>query len=910
MPTGYVCPHQAGFLLDPYPGPPIEYATNNLMGGTRDAYLSPLQMGKINRALALKSIRKYVKEMTSSTSNWVVISDEVWDFDIQTYQNIFVTNGATLTIKCRVGMANLGTIVVDRGAKLVIDGGEIYAWGSNWDGIGLWGTANKKQTIVSGLSPDHGIVQIINGGTIRDANTGISTIKVDAAGNFDWSYTGGIIQCDGANFINNRRAIAYLSYHNILSNTMPIVIGNIGYINRSVFETNSVLKDATHPNPDYFITMYDVEGITLYGNTFQNTRSPLPPFDQRGGGLSTINAGFDVERYLSGSVNVPTLFKNLQYGVYASGLTPYLNIKIHDNSFTNCNRAIYMNAINYAVITKNKIDVGDGTNATAFLPYGIYNDHCQGYQIEQNVITTSVPLNTLCQGVLFNGTGGLTNRLYLNKIDKMNCGATVYGNNRGSAPGEGLLFKCNRFGQTTGANAYDISMQWSPDFFYGLIDAYQGTSSQGANNQFSHSCAGPSDYYDYNNNPATYPVNYYYNPDGASLNQPICYSPPLIPLNITTAYSDNMCASNLITGSQRIVDISKVTYENTSKIDKLKMLLNGGDTEGLLKTVNGTMSNSDLKALLLSQSPYVSGDVLLAYMNRLPSPSFEDLKDIILANSPVTHEVLEQLENLTMPEAIRKLIISKQTGISAYTKAEEQIAELNYEKSFLVDDQIRSLIQETNMPFAQDSIVALLKLDTRPDAAHKLSSVFMANGQKDKAHKLVSENIFEQNNSFRLQQLVLNRGIQNIITDPSVKSELQIIASEKDKEGYTIAKAVLKQLFGTPFEEFISLPTASPYSKRYISNDEIGSFTEEVSLLNVFPNPAESNFSVHYILPESNTQSEIQIVDMLGHLIYKNKVSVDANTLNIDSSQFPKGVYIITLSVNGKPIEHKKLTIQ
>ncbi|MGB3948989.1 MAG: M43 family zinc metalloprotease, partial [Bacteroidia bacterium] len=136
----YACKHQAGWIYNPYNSG--NYATNNLMGGTQfNEYLSPLQLGKINRALSIKSVRKYVKPMSSSTNDWVVNQNETWDFDIQMYQNIRVTNGATLTIKCKVAMATNGLIVVDQGANLVItDGALITSWtGSMWTGIVLNG---------------------------------------------------------------------------------------------------------------------------------------------------------------------------------------------------------------------------------------------------------------------------------------------------------------------------------------------------------------------------------------------------------------------------------------------------------------------------------------------------------------------------------------------------------------------------------------------------------------------------------------------------------------------------------------------------------------------------------------------------------------------------------------------------
>ncbi|MCC5924893.1 MAG: hypothetical protein JJT77_14010, partial [Crocinitomicaceae bacterium] len=56
------CWHDGGFSCDI--NNPNTTCTNNLMGGVNQSsfYLSPLQIGKIHRALSIKSVRKYIKD--------------------------------------------------------------------------------------------------------------------------------------------------------------------------------------------------------------------------------------------------------------------------------------------------------------------------------------------------------------------------------------------------------------------------------------------------------------------------------------------------------------------------------------------------------------------------------------------------------------------------------------------------------------------------------------------------------------------------------------------------------------------------------------------------------------------------------------------------------------------------------
>jgi len=140
---GMPCYHQNGFSCDPAKAD--NYCTNNLMGGSSwNTFISPMQMGKMRRALAIKSIRKYAKAIESSLINWVVSENETWDFDIQMCQNILVTNKATLTITKKLLMALNGKIIVDKGASLIVSDAVIDSWGSKWGGIEL----RKKSRLI------------------------------------------------------------------------------------------------------------------------------------------------------------------------------------------------------------------------------------------------------------------------------------------------------------------------------------------------------------------------------------------------------------------------------------------------------------------------------------------------------------------------------------------------------------------------------------------------------------------------------------------------------------------------------------------------------------------------------------------------------------------------------------------
>ncbi len=117
-----VCYHQGGWNCDI--DDPETTCTNNLMGGNKNpGSITPLQMGRMNRALALKSVRKY--SWAYSENPYVISTDQKWPFNIKFYQDIRVRKGATLHITGTLEMVPQASVILEPGAKLIVDGGRI-----------------------------------------------------------------------------------------------------------------------------------------------------------------------------------------------------------------------------------------------------------------------------------------------------------------------------------------------------------------------------------------------------------------------------------------------------------------------------------------------------------------------------------------------------------------------------------------------------------------------------------------------------------------------------------------------------------------------------------------------------------------------------------------------------------------
>ncbi|MGB3946376.1 MAG: right-handed parallel beta-helix repeat-containing protein, partial [Bacteroidia bacterium] len=601
----YTCKHQAGWALNPYDD--SNYSTNNIMGGTQEnLYLSPLQLGKMNRSLGIKSVRKYVKEMESSPNFWVVDSDETWDFDINMYQDVFVTNGATLTIKCKLNMANMGRIVVDREAQLIIDGGTVTSIWKMWRGIQVHGYYYSSQQVAG----EQGKVILKNGAIIENAYEGIVTLKKDNNGNSDWNYTGGIIQAQNATFRNCRKAVAFLSYRNFNPSTNATT-NNISYFRNCVFETTQQLNDP-NVNLDDHVSLYNVQGIRFLGCDFSNT---APAGANQGviqNGIKSIDASYTVDNLCLNSNTLPcnnlkqSTFINLNYGIYATNSNPLLKVRVN-GAFFEKNRydGIHLKGMNYPTVSNCSFDVGAYTQLSS----GLYLDNCKYYSVQKNSFyTTSTAGGAV--GIWANNSKTGAHEIYNNTFTGLAAGIVTLNDNSGmNNTTDGLRMNCNVF---TG-NAYDIGITGTTanNNSIALVQGTTpGTATDLVRNRYSAPCGGENQFFITGSTKQVIHASNS-NANTQPLPQPGC-SDVLVQVQPTNiAFQGTHCPDKTtLTNQQRRTLINQLATASLTLKNSYTALVDGGNTQQLLNTVNSNVSAGSLKNTLSNKSPYLSDTVM------------------------------------------------------------------------------------------------------------------------------------------------------------------------------------------------------------------------------------------------------------------------------------------------------------
>ena len=483
-----VCMEKANY------GPQQFLFSNNLMGGNNgNTWMSPLQMGRRYRNLHIipsfnnNRIREFVKDQISQSSNpWTITQDELWDFDIQLYKDILVKTGNTLRVTGKIAMARLGKIVVEPGAKLILDGGELTTWSKigRWQGVQLQGNSSLNQNYNFGYAINQGMINIINGGTIKDAEMGI----FNGLGTVGQPFfiiggtTGGVIIADNANFINNVRDVVMASYS----------FNDKSYFNNCKFRTTGALIGGVLPAEH--VNLAAVNNINFTRCNFEYLAGNVFNLNQRRTGIYSMDATFRVDHACNNNVNPCTggftrnVFNGLSNGIYIENTNPLKVPTIANTDFNGIiNYNTYAMNVNSFIYEKNNINAAGYGSST-----GLYLNQCKLYNVRNNVFTQNASVSNQFEvGIVANNSTNGLHQIYRNTFSNLYVGILAMNNNSGSSNGtDGLRMNCNDF--TPISNKFDISLTQTP--IGGLpptVMTQQGTSGSGltvVRNRYGANC--------------------------------------------------------------------------------------------------------------------------------------------------------------------------------------------------------------------------------------------------------------------------------------------------------------------------------------------------------------------------------------------------------------------------------------
>lgn len=894
-PAGNVCYLQSCFF-DGVIGSPI------MCGGVDPTYISPKSAGRMHRALSLfdnlfllpnQPMHQYVKEKYSYAIPLEITSNETWDFAIQLYQDIVVKSGNVLTISCEVRMPINGKIIVERGAKLVIDAGKITcAWDKNfWRGIEVWGNPTQPQGNVT--ANGQGQVYIINGGTIENAEIGIAAMQYGANGLPVPNFYGGIIRAENASFKNNITGVQIWNYP---SPPLTIFAANFSWFKNCTFET-----DASWPDnsiyPQYCVDLRELTGfVTMLGCTFRNSAPGNFPVGNRGTGIFGVESMFRVGAYCPTPLcnnPITNTFENLTYGVNGAASVGILTCNVDRATFTNCDKGVSLRGIDWASTTRCEFTVPSGTQNDPH--FGIYYDDCDGFSLQENKIY-GVGSPNYNVGIIIKDSRDRSNIVYNNTLDNLHVGLEALGDNDGPSDEDGLRFNCNDMTN----NLYDIfvtnatnqnSITTDIGMIQGQLDLSAPSPKQLVRNTYSAICVGTNENQYRVTKNSINPIIHEHHVDAFTL--PQCRDGLVITTQRNYTFNKTQdCPSFLSTPTNHsTLRAQLITYGN--EIAQQQALLNAGSSSSLLNTI-ATGSPGTVKNELLAVGPYLSDDVLIsAITSGLPPGT---LKEILIPNSPLSTPVMAVLNQQHLPNGTYEELQAVQTGTSEREKVEIHIQQLKFERDLILSERIRSLLNDSNVVSPFDSVTAIIKYEQIPDQKCKLASGYIAKGDYVRADSTLDVIAAEQqpamDNFCRLLRILVElrqslQGCLALYSDSLTTNEVIAIAAEQNEKGCAQAEALLMKVFMYFYQEDVVFPE-NEISLREIQGTDGSNANPDFK---AYPNPANDWLNVEYKISSITSTAQLIIIDITGKEVLRQNISPAEKNTRVDISMLCSGLY-------------------
>jgi hypothetical protein len=752
-----------------------------------------------------------------------------------------------------------------------------------------------------------GKLVVKNGGIIEYAHTAVNNFALNEAGNIDWNSTGGIIQTStGAQFLNNKRDVQFLSYQNYAGSSP---VNDRSYFKETSFKVTELLPDDQKPMDR--ITMWQVDGVKIRGCEFSSSTEYVTGL--RGKGIGVIDASFVVESYNE----TPTTFTNLSKGIEAKNYNDYYTISVSNAHFNNLPAGIFMLDVMEASITHNQFDVF--TNSQYRSPYGLYMVGCSGYEVEENTFSGEAIDGSTSLGIVIkNAELEDDNEIYRNKFYDLHSGVLVMGKN-GSTDimnPTGLEILCNRFNNSL-SDYTDFGLTNN-----GVVSFYQGNSlaslsGEGpAGNLFSAmACSDENSLY-VSDNSLFYIYNHHSNVEATPGED--CYTANKVWLQDSEVEYDlweQACPEESNGGGDELEDKLTLVAASKDQISDLKLqyqsVVDGGETSSLSSTINDPFASSyEVRTELIEASPNLSDEVLVQTINRNPMLNAWHMAEIMMANAPVNPEVWETFVNqTTLPDFLFNYVVYYQENGGTSQKKELELAIKTQTdiKEKASSDYVRGQMLLDDNSDKNQKILDLYEVDEDNLAIRRKIAALSSAGLYNDSETLLEA--YSQNSAVdaypQVQAIINTMNATGNFPSDADKSLLYTIA-EGNKFGKYKAQALLGYLDGAEFEYPIVLPDLGQKSLK--DKNERGK--NALPLMVVHPNPTDGLVYFTYQLPVELEEGYIKLYSTEGKMVAILDITKGYGITPWNVSHLPKGAYIATLEVDGKQVSDQKLIVQ
>jgi hypothetical protein len=880
--------------------------------------------------------------LTAGLSNHVYIKE-----------NLMIPKGKVVTIKNMVlHFAKNARLIVENGdnfssgGKLILDNTTLTSDNRcsdelMWMGVEVWGKSNLPQSNLN--TSKQGVLEMKNNSIIENAMIGVllsrrgtnvvyptCDVELTYTGSYLDSYNGGIVKSTNSFFNDNQRGVYFRKY---LSQNL----NNLSGFYNTEFNWHETLKNP-QLNVLYHAQLEETHGVKFYSCDFTNDYPKNLPYNYNGIGISSVNSQFYVNATLTGLnpqiYSNRGTFQNLYMGIYALNGGSIQSFECSRQDFTNCVMGLYAQNINNEKILLNNFDVRKDANLYTI---GAYLINSTGYKIEENYFKSfSDPLVTIpygkTYGLAINNSKTAHNEVYKNRFRGLHVGCYAEGvngikyspnnpdhlgldpySNNNELTMRGLQYICNSY--ESSMNQADIQV------VSGQIDYFQGRTAvasendsrlKAARNSFAtphHSSkkeieidqsAQDIQYVhlnDFNQTPHDYTFNKVYLAEAKYGNNQLVYA------------NSTMCPSRI---NQVLVGPKLMIASYLTKIEELNNRIDNGNTTQLLNLV-ATTSTNDLKNILLSYSPYLSDEVLLAYIQK--NPSTGHLKQVLIANSNLSSQVIQAINSLNLPIGVRNQINNAQNLLSGRMIINSEKLYYLDQISLIKDQVIQDALLNSSDEATLDELIEVIKDYLDPRTIKMLLSAYLYKGDMVKVQEVKDQLIaidpldeFLTLNEVEEEIRFEESTSQSLNLHPNQKVKLENIKNNANDKKIADRARVLLTLSGEEFDTEPIIDVNALHMPKIITEEDNKLLETTKNVVSLYPNPSTGLVNFDFQGVQDGALS-IEIYDLSGKLMYQFK-NDDSNGELIDLSALHKGLYLVEVRIDDQLIEVQKLELK
>ena len=925
--------------------------SNNIMGSNDcRSYLSPQQLARLHRSMITRASnrRHIICEPHAFNQTNVISVNATWESAKVINADIVIEPGVTLTVKCALYISAYVKIIVKQNARLIIDGGYLTAretaCGDFWKGIEVWGTTNQHQ-FPANHPTYQGMLIVQNGGVIEHAREAVQLWKPG-----DWNSIGGVVRTYNAEFVNCRRAVRFMAYQNFNPGTgAPMA-------NRSAFYSTTFTVDPNYRGGDDFfshVSLWKVDGVNFVSCTFENLQNTVTQSNRLGTGINSIDAHFAV--YANCATNEPWqggvcpdynmgVFRGLGTGIDARNSETARAFNVRHTKFENNICGIYANSVDGFSIKNNEFFVGhrpavtlEGVPHGQFLNRhrGIFVTESSSISIDDNKFFKAQSPSHDGEAIVVGYTRENNEVVFRNEVHDVKYAYVGEGISadvaNDDASGKGLWFLCNK----NFATYWNFWSRIPPNDQVNNPNSHTIRTIQGA-------AARPADNtFDIPVNPTPpgakhfvvqtiHPITYWHRNTGNYIPSTSLVTPGMLSPWVSTTIPENNCSSKTIpilenpNVAKSYLQSEKMAFANTRYL--YEQLIDGGNTDETVQEIQESWPQDawDLRAYLLSKSPYLSDTVLREIVRKDIMPEAM-LTEVLVANPEGTRSNgfitwLQEKSGYPLSESMLGMVVASWDTRTYRDALENEMALHHGEMSAAATNLVDHYNSDTT-GVRTDSLRWVWQQIRTPVARYAEALTFMDQGHLDSALLVMQAMAVE----YRL--LGLNAEEHQRMTDlidfwQDVHGA-GLNAQQLDSTAVQALSSIMGMVYDTP-SSFISNtlckfyghcrppltggdegePKLLPYTPLPMSWEHLA------PTISLKPNPASNWVAIDYKLVGSIDDVLLTVQDSNGRSVFSRRLQNLEGQVVWDTRSMAQGIYAVTIRQGKKEQQSETLVIQ